>query len=143
MNAHGQFNVPCNGSGAKSFSEESVRAASQALSETQILQGDFEAACKDAKAGDFIFFDSPYAPLNPTSFEAYTKEGFSIEEHKRLAALYRELDARGCYCLLTNHNTELISELYDGYSIDVIQVKRSINSDATKRTGTEVIIRNY
>ena len=93
----------------------------------------------------FVFIDSPYAPLNPTSFESYTKEGFDIESHKRVAKLYDELTARGCYCMLTNHNTELINELYGnkGYKIDVVSVKRMINSDASNRVGKEVIICNY
>mgnify|MGYP001624256318 FL=1 len=47
--------------------------------------------------------------------------------------------------MLTNHNTELINELYGnkGYRIDVVSVKRLINSDASKRVGEEVIICNY
>ena len=110
-----------------------------------IVDGDFEDACKDAKIGDFVFIDSPYAPLNPTSFESYTKEGFSIESHKRLAKLYDELTARSCYCMLTNHNTELINELYGnkGYRIDDVSVKCMINSDVSNRVGEEVIICNY
>lgn len=93
----------------------------------------------------FVFIDSPYAPLNPTSFESYTKEGFDIESHKRLADLYGDLTERGCYCMLTNHNTELINELYGnkGYRLDVVSVKRLINSDPSKRVGEEVIICNY
>lgn len=143
VNAKGLFNVPYNGSSAASYSRENLIAASRYLEGVTILQGDFEDACSDAKRGDFIFFDSPYAPLNPTSFEAYTKEGFSREEHVRLAELFRELTERGCYCMLTNHNTPFIQELYRGFTVEEIQVRRSINSDATKRTGTEVIVRNY
>lgn len=107
--------------------------------------GDFEEACREAQKGDFVFFDSPYAPLNPTSFESYTKEGFGIENHERLARLFDELTERGCYCMLTNHNTEFINDLYSnkGYRIDVVSVKRMISSDASKRTGEEVIICNY
>ena len=109
------------------------------------MEGDFEVACKEAGKGDFVFIDSPYAPLNPTSFESYTKEGFDIESHKRVARLFDELTNRGCYCMLTNHNTELINELYSnkGYTIDVVSVRRMINSDASNRKGKEVIIRNY
>ncbi len=83
--------------------------------------------------------------MNPTSFESYTKEGFDIESHKRLAKLFDELTARGFYCMLTNHNTDLINELYGnkGYRIDVVSVKRMINSDASNRVGEEVIICNY
>ena len=59
--------------------------------------------------------------------------------------LFDDLTARGCYCMLTNHNTELINELYGnkGYTIDVVSVKRMINSDASNRVGEEVIICNY
>jgi DNA adenine methylase len=113
------------------------------LKKVTIIQGDFEKACQNAEKGDFIFFDSPYAPLNPTSFESYTKEGFDIESHERLAKFYKEMTERGCYCMLTNHNTELINNLYKDYKIDVVSVKRMINSDASNRVGEEVIICNY
>ncbi len=145
VNGKGLFNVPYNNSRRASVDERTIIKISKYLQGITIMDGDFEEACKGAKKGDFVFMDSPYAPLNPTSFESYTKEGFDIESHKRLSRLYDELTARGCYCMLTNHNTELINELYGnkGYKIDVVSVKRMINSDASKRVGEEVIICNY
>ena len=145
VNGKGLFNVPYNNSRRTSADENVIREVSKYLKGVKIINGDFEEACKDAKKGDFVFIDSPYAPLNPTSFESYTKEGFDIESHKRVAKLYDELTARGCYCMPTNHNTELINELYGnkGYKIDVVSVKRMINSDASNRVGKEVIICNY
>lgn len=145
VNGKGLFNVPYNNSRRVSVDEDVIIATSEYLRGVTIIDGDFEQACKNAKKGDFAFIDSPYAPLNPTSFESYTKEGFDIESHKRLAKLYDELTARGCYCMLTNHNTELINELYGNkdYKIDVVSVKRMINSDASNRVGEEVIICNY
>jgi len=145
VNGKGLFNVPYNNSRSSSIDESSIREISEYLKTITILDGDFQAACEDAGEEDFIFLDSPYAPLNPTSFESYTKEGFDVESHNRLADLYDELTERGCFCMLTNHNTDFIYELYGnkGYRIDVINVKRSINSDASKRNGEEVIICNY
>ena len=145
VNGKGLFNVPYNNSRRSSVDEKSIVKISEFLKDVTIISGDFEAACEGAGAGDFVFIDSPYAPLNPTSFESYTKEGFDIESHRRLANLFDELTARGCYCMLTNHNTELINELYGnkGYTIDVVSVKRMINSDASNRVGEEVIICNY
>lgn len=145
VNGKGLFNVPYNNSRKPSIDADSIRAVSEYLKGVIILEGDFQSACKEAGKGDFVFIDSPYAPLNPASFEAYTKEGFDIESHKRLADLYDELTARGCYCMLTNHNTEFINELYGnkGYRMDVVRVKRLINSDASKRVGEEIIICNY
>jgi DNA adenine methylase len=54
--------------------------------------------------------------------------------------------------MLTNHNTEFINELYNNIFednskykiyIDIVSVKRMINSDANNRKGEEVIIYNY
>lgn len=145
VNGQGLFNVPYNNSRRKSIDQEAIAAASKYLKGVRITDGDFEAALREAKRGDFVFIDSPYAPLNPTSFESYTKEGFDIESHRRLAGVYDELTARGCLCMLTNHNTDLINQLYGnkGYKIDVVSVKRMINSDASNRVGEEVIICNY
>lgn len=145
VNGKGLFNVPYNNSRKASIDERAIREISLYLKSVRILDGDFQVACAHAEKGDFLFLDSPYAPLNPTSFESYTKEGFDIESHKRLADLFDELTQRGCYCMLTNHNTELINDLYGnkGYKIDVVSVKRLINSDSSKRVGEEVIICNY
>lgn len=145
VNGKGLYNVPYNNSRRASCDEETIMSVSEFLKGVTIMEGDFQPACKNAGKGDFVFIDSPYAPLNPTSFESYTKEGFDVESHKRLAKLYDELTERGCYCMLTNHNTELINELYSnkGYRIDVVSVKRMINSDASNRVGQEVIICNY
>ena len=34
--------------------------------EVEIRQGDFEDACFDVSAGDFVYFDSPYVPVSET-----------------------------------------------------------------------------
>lgn len=145
VNAKGLFNVPYNNSKKASIDEEVIFEVSKYLKDLTLCLGDFEDACKTAKEGDFIFLDSPYAPLNPSSFESYTKEGFDMESHVRLSKLFDNLTQKGCYCMLTNHNTEFIHDLYGnkGYKMDVVSVKRMINSDASKRTGEEIIICNY
>lgn len=145
-NKQGLFNVPYNNkSTGKSIEEMNANKISYYLNDTdvQMLCADFEDACKNCQAGDFIFFDSPYVPVGKNGFVDYTKESFKKEDHERLARLYKELDARGCYCMLTNHNVGWVHELYADYIIEPIDVKRAINSDASKRTGKEVIITNY
>lgn len=145
VNGKGLFNVPYNNSRSASCNAKNIIDISEYLKTITILDGDFEQACAEAVEGDFVFFDSPYAPLNPTSFESYTKEGFDIESHKRLAELFKRLTDNGCYCMLTNHNTDFINDLYKDIAkkIDVVSVKRMINSDSKNRVGEEVIICNY
>ena len=46
--------------------------------------------------------------------------------------------------MLSNHNTSLINELYQGYNMHVITAKRNINSNGKKRGQVEeLIITNY
>ena len=144
VNKKGEFNVPFNGKlSGWSADPDHLRELSSRLQSVHITCGDYIDTVKDALAGDFVFFDSPYAPLNPTSFVDYTKEGFDYEDHVTLAALFKVLTDRGCYCMLTNHDTPLIRELYKDYRIETLDVRRSINRNGKDRKGIEVIITNY
>lgn len=147
VNRKGLFNVPYNGKtiGA-SIDAENLRNIGYYLraNDIEIRQGDFEAACVDVRPGDFVYFDSPYAPIGDmANFTDYTKEGFLLEDHKRLAALYRRLSDRGVKVMLSNHDVPLVRELYSGFTIESVDVRRAINRDASNRSGKEVIITNY
>ena len=143
VNKKGEFNVPFNGKlSGWSVDPDHLRELSSRLRSVHISCGDYADAVKNAGKEDFVFFDSPYAPITPTSFTDYTKEGFSYDDHVRLSDLFKELTNRGCYCMLTNHDTPLIRELYKDYKIETVDVRRSINRNGSGRTGTEVIITN-
>ena len=86
------------------------------MNDIKILCCDFEEAVKDAKKGDFIYFDPPH-DSDTSTFNSYTETGFDKDEQRRPAKVYRELDQRGCYVMLSNHNTKLINELYKDYNI--------------------------
>lgn len=144
VNKKGEFNVPFNGKlSGWSADPDHLRELSTRLKNVDIRCGSFEDTVKDAGTNDFVFFDSPYAPITATSFTDYTKEGFDYEDHVTLAATFKLLTDRGCYCMLTNHDTPLIRELYKDFRIEVVDVRRSINRNGSDRTGKEVIITNY
>lgn len=144
VNQKGFFNVPSNQkTRINLYDNNNINEISSFLKHVKIYNQDFEKTVENAQKGDLVFFDSPYAPLNPQSFDSYTKEGFSIEEHIRLAELYKSLSKKGVFCILTNHNTEFIRDLYRDFTIEEVNVKRMINSDSKNRVGKEVIITNY
>ncbi len=147
VNSKGLFNVPYNNkAGGVSIDADNLRNIGIYLrsNDIEIRQGDFEVACSDVECGDFVYFDSPYIPVSETAnFTDYTKDGFSLEDHKRLANLFRRLDSAGVKVMLSNHNVPLVHELYDGFKIESVDVRRAINRDASKRVGKEVIVRNY
>ena len=71
-------------------------------------------------------------------------DGFSKDEQIRLSNVFKNLSDRGCYVMLSNHNTVLINELYKDFYIHKITAKRNINSNGKKRGKVEeVIITNY
>ena len=81
---------------------------------------------------------------NSQNVICYTENGFGKEEQIRLAKVYKELADKGCYVMLSNHNTTLVKELYKDFNIHVIEAKRNINSNGNKRGKVEeVIITNY
>lgn len=145
VNRKGFFNAPYNNSRRPSADEGNIMAVSEYLRLAQISCVDFEEACHGARAGDFVFLDSPYAPIKDTSFEAYTQGRFALEDHRRLAAMYDRLTERGCLCMMTNSVADLVWELYGGkgYRVETVKSRRMINRDASNRTGEETIICNY
>ena len=147
VNSKGLFNVPYNNrTNVRSVNRENVLSIGKFLQSADISFScaDFEAACRDASAGDFVYFDSPYIPADGVSnFTSYTKDGFTWKDHERLAALFRRLDAAGVKLMLSNCDAPIVRRLYDGFRIQSLPVKRLINCDGTKRTGQEVLITNY
>lgn len=113
------------------------------LNDIKILSIDFETAVKDAKKGDFIYFDPPY-DSDTSTFNGYTENGFGKEEQKRLSNVFKDLDKRGCYVMLSNYNTSLVKELYKDYNFNYIEAQRNIGAKAKDRgIVEEVIITNY
>lgn len=146
VNSKGQFNVPFNkNKKVNTYDGENLLTIHMHLNMNDITieNVDFEESVKTAKKGDFVYFDPPY-DSDTNTFNSYTEEGFGKDEQRRLAKVFKELDSRGVYVMLSNHNTTLINELYKEYNIHVIEAKRSINSKGTKRGNVEeLIITNY
>ena len=146
VNSKNEFNVPFNRKDkVNTYDGQNLGIIHSYLnfSDVTLLNTDFEEAVKDAQKGDFIYFDPPY-DSETTTFNSYTENGFGKEEQVRLARVYKELSDRGCYVMLSNHNTSLVKELYKDFNIHVIEAKRNINANGKKRGKVEeVIITNY
>ena len=146
VNSKNEFNVPFGKKNkVNTYDGSNLITVSNylTLNNIKICNEDFEKSVKTAKKGDFVYFDPPY-DSDTSTFNSYTEEGFGKEEQKRLANVFKELDKKGVYVMLSNHNTVLVNELYKDYNIHVIEAKRNINSNGKKRGKVEeVIITNY
>lgn len=149
VNKSGQFNVPFGRyKNPLICDENNLRKASEALQGITITHRDYKGVLKLARTGDFIYFDPPYYPLNPTSsFTAYTAKGFFEKEQIELRDTFVKLHERGCFVMLSNSDTLFINELYsglEGVSVNKIIAGRAINSKGSKRGKiNEVLITNY
>ncbi|MFZ5916256.1 MAG: DNA adenine methylase [Chloroflexota bacterium] len=146
VNRRGHFNVPFGRyKKPRLVDEHNLRAVSRALQGVKLRQEDFGRCQEWARRGDLVYLDPPYDPLSATSsFTSYTLATFGEKEQRRLATLYRQLDAAGCWLMLSNSETPLIRELYRDYRIEVLQARRAINAQADGRTAIpELLILNY
>ena len=135
VNSKGLFNVPFGRYVNPTIcDEEALRAAAPLFAKAQVEHRDFHDVVSDLGAGDFVYFDPPYAPVSDTAdFTAYAKEGFGHGDQERLAHTFRTLAGRGVLCMLSNADTPLTRALYSDFALDVVAARRSVNSKGSGR----------
>jgi DNA adenine methylase len=145
VNSKNRFNVPFGRYDDPAIVQpERLRACSAALRGADVRLADFEAVARDAKRGDFVYFDPPYVPLSKTSsFASYTSGGFSQKAQARLRDTARALKKRGVHVLLSNSSAPEVRSLYaDGFEIVEVSARRSVNSKGSGRGAiTELVMK--
>lgn len=144
VNQKGQMNVPQGRSASKPniCDAKRIRECSAALKDVKLWnQNVFDLNLPDER-GAVVYFDPPYAPLTKTAnFSGYSGS-FGEDEQIRLRNKFAHWDVAGNVCIMSNSDTPLVRELYKGYEIVEIQVKRSISCKGDKRKPVgELLIR--
>jgi len=145
-NSKGRFNVPMGRYRNPTICDQDVlRAASKALADVELLAVPFDEALARPKAGDLVYLDPPYVPLSASSsFTAYSKGGFTMDDQVRLAETFRDLDGRGVHVMLSNSRTDAVMEMYQGFNIDMVKASRAVSCKADHRKDvTELIVTNF
>jgi DNA adenine methylase len=153
VNSRGVFNVPFGKyRNPRILDEAGLLAASAVLGNTGVHLGDFTLCAPYVDEATFVYLDPPYRPISRTSsFTSYARGGFSEGDQRRLAVLFRALDQKGARLMLSNSDPKnrspketFFEDLYEGYRIERVPARRSINSVGRGRGAiTELIIRNY
>lgn len=146
VNGRGYYNVPFwKYKNPQICDRDTLLNAQLSLKNTEINISDFSEVVNLAKKWDFIYFDPPYDPLSMTaSFTSYQKWGFTKEDQIRLFDVYKLLSERGCFVMLSNHNTPFINELYKDFRKEIVFARRLVNANASKRGPIEeTVILNY
>ena len=145
VNKRNEFNVPFGDYKNPKICDMGVlRLASKALSHTDLSGTYFEHALKEVNQGDFVYLDPPYLQVKEDSFVSYSKKGFGLKDHERLAACFDDLNRIGAKVMLSNSDTVWSWERYQEYKIISVNNRRSINSNGAGRGKVkELIIINY
>ena len=137
VNGSGGFNVPFGHlAKPKFFTRLELQLFGELLRSVKIRNSDFVSAVKDAKAGDFVYFDPPYIKVSETSqHTTYNAGGFDMEHQKRLCSLIEDLISRNVHVLISNSNTEATTALYSELNLYVTypEVRRSVSANISSR----------
>lgn len=148
VNSKGENNVPMWRYKNPDFvQEDNIRDCSKLFNLLEVEfhnrpYGDIE---KDVGANDFVYLDPPYDVLTETAnFTAYDKEWFWRDEQKALAEFVKRISEKGAFAMVSNHETDFIKEIYSGFRISTLDVKRAVSGKNSWRNPvSEVIVTNY
>lgn len=148
VNNSGEFNSPFgNYRNPNIVNAPTLRAVSSYLNAAAVhlTSVDYAEVLKVLPKDTFVYLDPPYDPVSDTSsFTGYSRGGFSRNDQIILRKCCDELDKKGIKFMLSNSATDFIKQQYSAYHITIVQAKRAINSDGTKRDKVdEVVVRNY
>ena len=118
LNASGEFNVPPGRYDRPRVLDRALLGQVSAVLTAPgigIEHAAFDRIVDDARSGDFVYFDPPYAPLSATAnFRGYTGRGFSDGDQERLQQAVIALARRGVRVLLSNSVAWSVTRLYEG-----------------------------
>jgi DNA adenine methylase len=137
------FNVPFgNYKNPSILDEDHIKAVSVLLQSVIFRDCEFSESFSKVLPGDFIYLDPPYAPANANSFVGYTADGFTLEHHKTLFELCKNINAK---ILMSNADVQLVKDSFPSpeYSTSIISCRRSIHSKEPGVKVNEVLITNY
>lgn len=113
FNKSGHYNVPYGR--YKHFNTSKVsRAHSDLLKSAIRMNTDFDEVFKMLRSDDFVFLDPPYDSKFSDYGNVETRDGFSEEDHRRLARSFFSSPAQG---LIVIGSTPLTEELYGSHVV--------------------------
>ena len=146
VNSKGGFNVPFGKyDNPKILDSQNLMLVHRALQKDDLYCGDFGIVLKNAKKGDLVYFDPPYAPISKTAnFTGYTKNSFVENDQERLFKTFKALDHKGCFVMLSNSYSDYTNDLYAEFEPETVLASRAINCKGDKRGKVkELIVRNW
>ena len=139
-NSNGEYNVPFGrypNLNTKMVTEEH----SKLLQRAELFNFDYSEIFNMAQENDFMFLDPPYDCVFNDYGNIDMMNGFDEQEHRRLAADFRNLP---CRALMVIGKTPLTEELYGQYIFDEYYKNYSVNiRNRFKNDKMHIVVKNY
>ncbi|NIN33791.1 MAG: Dam family site-specific DNA-(adenine-N6)-methyltransferase [Gammaproteobacteria bacterium] len=135
-NQKGTFNVPFGRYDQPYFPEKEMQFFHTKSRNALFINAGFHDTMKQVRKGDVVYCDPPYAPLNTTArFTDYSSGGFNWQQQVELAEWANKLSRKGIQVVISNHDIQSISDLYQqrGANMDQFRVRRTISCHADNR----------
>ena len=141
VNKSGKYNVPYSRPAVlPRFPFEALEAAALKLQRCTFLNGGFGATLDQCGFGDVVYCDPPYVTSDDKpSFTGYTPDGFGNRQQEQLVASARLAVGRGATVLISNHDTPYARELYLGWELHTLSVRRSISASGPRGIANELV----
>lgn len=130
-NQSGKYNVPYRKYNTSIYQESELDNLSRYFNSNNIRfksKPYQEYKIKKFNTGDLVYIDPPYYPCNKSSFTAYWKSPFLVEEQEKLAKFCRKLDKKGVKFIVSNAPCKEIEKLYKGFHMKKFYIGRQMRS---------------
>lgn len=133
-NQKGIYNVPFGRYKKPYFPRLEMQYFHQKSQCATFIQSDFRQTLQEARRGDLIYCDPPYAPIKQSSnFSSYTVQKFGESDQIALAELALDCVNRGITVIISNHDTDFTRYHYRHGDIRSFSVKRNISCHPENR----------
>ena len=139
-NQNGEYNVPFGH--YPNFNTKIITDEHSALLQrAQIYHLDYAEVFKMARTNDFMFLDPPYDCIFNDYGNIDMMNGFDEEQHRRLAADFRNIP---CKAMMVIGKTPLTEELYGKYIVDEYYKNYAVNiRNRFKSEAKHIVVLNY
>jgi DNA adenine methylase len=143
-NLLGQFNVPYSGVRCGSVpADEVFEKCSRRLKTVRLMKGDFERVLQEAKKGDLVYMDPPFAVRGRRVFREYDPSTFTHEDISRLRSWMLKLNAARINFVVSYAESDEADILRKNFSYETVSVRRNIAGFTGSRILTnEILISN-
>ena len=143
-NLRGQFNVPFSGVQCGSIPKDDLlRKCRSQLRTARFVNADFESVLKEAKKGDLVYMDPPFAVQARRVFREYDPSTFTLRDIGRLRGWMARLNGARINFVVSYAESDEADLLRKGFAYQTVSVRRNIAGFAGHRVQThEVLISN-